>query len=124
MNKKEQAEMNALKMELALAKALRFTELVLPDIPEPKPGDALVPGYRYNAYYQNPRVEPSCSTGTSHGFGTNTQTISQRPIEQYSTRLLALKALRNEMEIQCAKLLAGIDLKIQQEMDAINDSDA
>jgi hypothetical protein len=115
MNKKEQAEMERLRDELRLAKALRFTEAVKPDVIPPESFSGLVKGFLYNAYYAEPRVVPACSSSTSHGWGRDDKTTTQQPRSLYSTRLLALRACRHDLEKQCAKLLAEIDRQIENE---------
>jgi len=51
-----------------------------------------------------------------HDIGEWNKTRRQLPIMQYSTELLALKALRNEMEIEFAKRLRKIDLQIEEKL--------
>ena len=117
MNKKEQAAMDELRKQLLLAKALRWTSKVNPDVPIPNGsyGQILSKGWLYNAYLGGPRVDVACTNSVHHAFGDNTKTTSQNPRELYSTKVLALKALRHEIEKQCASILAGIDLQIEQE---------
>lgn len=124
MNKKEQAEMDALRKELAIAKALRFTDKVKPDVPPPTGGgfsngsmdltrgwDAHACLSSYNSY----RVEKACSSSVHHGTGWE-KTSSQWPRHLYSTRLLALRACRNQLEELVARSLAEIDLDIEREI--------
>jgi hypothetical protein len=106
MNKKEQAEVERLKTLLSL----RFTADVLPDIPKPESGQNLVKGWSFNSY--SGRVEKSCSTCIYHGDGWD-KTSSQNPIEQYSTPVLACRAMRREVEERCARELRKIDRKIE-----------
>jgi hypothetical protein len=115
MNKKEQAEMERLRDELRLAKALRFTEKVEPDVPIPESFSGLAKGFLYNSYLAEPRVVPACSSSVSHGWGNSDRTTTQQPRRLYSTRLLALRACRHDLEKQCAKLLADIDAQIENE---------
>jgi len=115
MNKKEKKELEDLKTKLAL----RFTEPVERDLMPPNTSDdfrKIVNGYSYNAY--NLRIGKSCSSSIYHNRHGWDETTAQEPIEQYSTKLLALKAMRNEVELQSAKKLREIDLMIEQEVEA------
>jgi len=113
MNKKEQAEMERLKTDLLIAKAMRFTDKVEPDLMPPKSlSEGLVKGFLYNSY--SPRVERSCTSSVHHSFGSDEKTSTQNPKCLYSTELLAWKACRNAMEEEFAKKLAGVDLIIER----------
>lgn len=113
MNKKEQAEMERLKTDLLIAKAMRFTDKVEPDLMPPKSlSEGLVKGFLYNSY--SPRVERSCTSSVHHSFGSDEETSTQNPKRLYSTELLAWKACRNEMEEAFARKLAGVDLIIDR----------
>ena len=103
MTKKEQARLAVLRHELALAKALRWTEPVEPDVQPPVKG--LSVGYTYIG----DRVEPARSSVVFHAVGRQDKTDSQGCRSLYSTRLLALKALRHAVEKDCAEKLARID---------------
>jgi hypothetical protein len=119
MTKKEQAYVSDLENQLRLAKALRWTQPVEPDVAPPKPeerGNRLATGYLYNAYFNGftqGRVEPSCSSSISHNFGSNTKTSSQGARHLYSTPVLAWQAMRYDVEKDCAKRLAYIDKQIE-----------
>lgn len=111
MTKKEQEQVRQLKERLSTLAALRWTDEVLPDIPIPGFNDPLAKGY--TPCYD--RVEPACSSSGFHAVGRQDKTGSQRPLSLYSTRLLALKALRHQMELGFAKKLATVDLWIAAE---------
>lgn len=115
MNKQEQKAFEDLEQELRLAKALRFTEPVSKDVAPPpyRSADLLRKGFLFNAY--SPRVEPACTSSGSHSFGRDDVTTTQQPVSLYSTRLRALRALRNAVEIECAKKLATIDKWIEDQ---------
>lgn len=116
MNKKEQAAVQSLKDQLALWKALRWTEKVEPDMPVPDSYSALAVGYTtLGGSSDSARVEPSCSSSVFHAWGRQDKTDTQQGIRQHSTRLRALKALRNEVEIACARRLVRIDEMIGKE---------
>jgi outer membrane PBP1 activator LpoA protein len=108
MNKKEQQLVEGLKTKLAL----KFTEPVNADVLIPV-DNKIVNGYTYNSYSM--RVEKSCSSALHHNIGQWDKTYSQRPVAQYSSKLLALKAMRNEVEKACAYKLRQIDLMIEEE---------
>ena len=101
MTKKEQAEVEALKIRLAL----RFTEDVKPDIPKPESG--IVNGYSFNS--SSRRVEKSCSSSIGHNHGRWDKADSQYPIAQYSSPILAYRAMRREVEQRFARELREID---------------
>ena len=110
MTKKECAEMEELKIKLAL----HFTPAVEKDLAPPSydAKEKLVCGWSYNANPGNDRISKSCSSVAFHGLNWE-KTSSHGEITQFSTELLALRALRHEVEIQCAKRLRDIDLKIE-----------
>jgi hypothetical protein len=117
MTKKEQAAMADLQRELAEARALRFTPLVERDLPAPDRGTSgMISGWDYNAYYMN--AEQAWSESVAHGRGSapkSSMSASQGALSLYSTKLLALKAMRNEMEHKAARELAKVDALIEQE---------
>lgn len=116
MNKKEKQAMEVLKVKCALC----WTRPIAPDIP--KPADShkdIVPGYVFNAYCLS--VSESCSTSLYHSKDDSTRTTTQNPIEQYSTKLLALRAMRHEVELKCASRLREADVMIEQEISLSSD---
>lgn len=118
MTKKEQAEMDSLREQLRISKALRFTDEVKPDVQPPAPsevGNKLRTGFQYHAYGDG-RVSPACTSSMFHSVGNNDKTTTQGGRALYSTRLLALKAMRHDMELECAKRLAAVDALIEKEL--------
>lgn len=113
MNKKEQAEFDAAKKAVVVARALNWTEPVAPDVPPPSWGEPLTTGYVLNTY--NACVNVACSSSVSHSIGKTDRVTSQNSRSLYSTKLLALRALRHAVEKECAEKLASIDLQIQAE---------
>jgi hypothetical protein len=113
MNKAEKE----LVEELKLKNALRWTAPVNPDVPIPESCTSqLSLGWLpIAAMSDSARVESACSSAGSHGVGSWVKTSSQQPRALYSTKLLALKALRYQVECNCAKLLRRIDAMIEQE---------
>ena len=118
MTKKEQQQFQELKEEFDLYRALRWTEAVETDVPVPERSygntEGLAKGFLFNDSLGNPRVEKACSSSMNHAFGQDDRTTTQRPRRLYSTRLLALKALRYALEKKCAETLLRIDRQIQQ----------
>lgn len=114
MNKKEQQAFAEMQQQVALAKALRWTEPVQPDVMPPT-GNELRKGFLFNSYIGGPRVDKACTSAVHHAFGQNDKTTTQQARCLYSTRLLALKALRHELELKCAAILLGIDQQIDKE---------
>lgn len=118
MNKKEQAEMQALRDKLALVSALRWTEPVARDLPPPSTFNGETSGFEFNSY--SGTVLPAWSNSSAHGIGRPSRekgySASQNSRTLFSTRLLALKALRHEVEIEAAKKLAKIDSEIEAEL--------
>ena len=111
MTKKETAEVESLRRELSIVAALRWTEQVLPDIPVPV-RNRLTKGWL--AGYD--RVDIACSSCVFHAYGRNDKTTTQQPVALFSTKLLALKALRYEMERRFAEQLANIDRQIAESL--------
>lgn len=114
MNKREQAEMDDLREQLRLAKAMRFTERVVEDVPCPKPGEKhMTIGWMVVGMESHARAEPACSAWNRHGRGQTKEAHAQGGVPLFSSRLLALRAARNVLEDHFAKLLAGVDKKIE-----------
>jgi len=108
MTKKEQAEVEKLKVRLAL----RFTEDVKPDMPAPGYDfRGFSNGWTFNSYSK--QVEKSCSSSIFHGRGQWNKTTSQGAIAQFSMPILAYKAMRREVEERCAHELREIDRSIE-----------
>ena len=109
-DKKELEYLNNLKMELSF----RRTDKIVPDLlPPDYLNNRIINGYSYNLYAL--RVEKACTSSISHSFGNWDKTTSQNTLELYSTRLLALKAMRYEFELKCAAELYKIDNMIEKE---------
>ncbi|MFY4709910.1 hypothetical protein [Burkholderia glumae] len=122
MNKKESAQMAELERQLNEARALRFTDPVSPDLPKPTGSEEETSGWIFNSYSKN--ISQAWSNSVSHGTGypssaaqrASRQSASQRGIQLYSTRLLALRAMRNEIERRVARELSDIDGMIAVEL--------
>lgn len=112
MNKKEQAEMEELKVKLAL----RLTDKIYPDLKKPDGSDykQMNKGWYFNAHSM--QVSKACSTSHGHSVWSDEKTSSQNGIDIFSTRLLALKAMRHEVEMKSARDLRRIDVMIEKEI--------
>jgi hypothetical protein len=114
MNKKEQAYVESLKTQLAL----RWTQPVAKDLPVPRPLEGgFTSGWDFNAY--NASVEKMWSESVAHGTGGRRESrISARQNGRalYSSKLLALKALRHAVECESAAKLRKIDIEIETEL--------
>lgn len=112
MTKKEKENYEA----AMTASALRTTCDVAPDVFPSQSLANLAKGWvPVASANSHARVEPACSGPVSHGIGQQEKTTSQRPICLYSTKLLALKALRREVERDCAQRLRKVDRMIEEE---------
>lgn len=113
MNKKEKAYVEDLECQLLLLRSMTIvSRKVKPDLPPPNYDqgfNALVKGWSFNKY--NHVVEKTCSSMVHHGKGWE-KTSSQNPIHQYSSKVLALKSLRYEVEQDFYKDMAKIDKRI------------
>jgi hypothetical protein len=120
MNKKEQEQMTALQKALRLAKALRWTEPVAPDLLPPHAFNKETSGFAFNTH--SGTVSPAWSDSVSHSIGHASReamgrsSASQRSSPLYSTRLRALRAMRAVVEKEVAERLAAIDAKIEMEL--------
>ena len=111
MTKKEK---EALEAALTAA-ALRATGDVATDVPPPSSG-GLSKGFNIVAVTSDyPRVETACSSSINHGTGQQDKTTAQGPRHLYSTKELALKALRRAVERHCAERLRKVDRMIEED---------
>lgn len=122
MTKAEKQRFDALERELTLIRAMRLTEDVPRDIPSPAPGeveyrDLPTQGWLYLRYRLS--VVRAESTTVSHRTGSvgseSREGWAKGPSALYSTKLLALKAMRREVELAHAEELARIDKMIRDE---------
>jgi len=109
-------------LEAALtAAALHTTSDVAPDVPPPS-GGGLSKGFAVVAERSEYcRVEPACSSSVHHGIGQQDKTNSQNAKSLYSTKMLALKALRRAVERDCAGRLRRVDRMIEEEISNAGD---
>lgn len=115
LNKKEKAYLE----EIEVKAALHITREIKLDVKPPPTcepfSDAirLTKGFLFNGYRL--QVDEACSSSIYHNPCGNKDTDRQNPAWLYSTRELALRAMRYEMEIKFAKELRKIDLMIESE---------
>lgn len=114
MNKREKELVESLRFELAKARAFRFTANVERDLPPPERSGELSLGWDFNHYSK--RAYKACSSTIYHGEGWE-RTSTQNPRSLYSTKLLALQAMRHKMEKEFSETLARVDLMIEEEYD-------
>lgn len=123
MNKAEKAALELAQNEVDIAYALRWSDLkrIDPDVPPPKPGgplSALSVGWMFNSH--STAVVRACSSSISHAVSSQgdreppSRTTTQGARHLYSTEVLALKAMRQEMERKFASSLAAVDRRIAE----------
>jgi hypothetical protein len=112
MTKKEKGYVEFLENEIAEAIAFRFTEDIAPDVFPPTGYDEIAIGYDFNSY--NSTVSPAWTSSNSHGSGhVRDRSASREAIDLYSTKKLALRALRRTLEKKYSAELARIDRMIK-----------
>ena len=116
MTKAERAKMDDLERRLREAMAFRFTDPVEPDVEIPEEHGELRKGWLFNECAAT--VACVCTSPIAHGYGGDDDTHLHGARRLYSTRLRALRALRNALERKYAKLLADIDRHIEKEVGA------
>ena len=119
MTKKEKQYVQQLERKVTEAQALRFTDPVTTDLPIPTGlSSEVTQGYLYNSYSNC--VYEAWSNSVYHGRGKYSKGVSasQNPRRLYSTKILALRALRNALEKEAAAKLADIDQMIAAELNS------
>ena len=120
MNKKEKAEFESLQKDLEFNVQLIKTlgnlvgEKIQPDIPHPEAGELgfrLTKGWLYNLHTGS--VDKVCSSCISHSYGRDDKTTTQQPKNLYSTKELAMKAMRYEKVQKFIKELVALDKRIE-----------
>jgi hypothetical protein len=103
---------------LLLRLALRWTEPVKPDVPPPdySARDNLSKGWAVAGSGHYGRVEKACSSSIYHAVGNCEKTTTQGSRSLFSSRLLALRAMRNQAELEYARSLLEWDAKIESEI--------
>jgi hypothetical protein len=116
MTKKERAEFDKLILKAETLTALRWTSPIEPDLLPPTEYDKIVQGWSFNRYSM--LVSESWSGYCRNGSGiySKNSSASQGGKKQFSTKILALKAMRHEVEYANAKNLLLIDKMIDAEL--------
>ena len=112
MNKKEKQQFDDAILNAQTVSALRWSEPVEKDLQIPT-SDNFTHGYLFNTSYF--RIYEASSSSIYNWQGhqvSGSFTRSQNPIELFSTKLLALKALRYSVEMEAAKKLLAVDKMI------------
>ena len=112
LNQKDNA-IERISLELAATKSI--AQPVTPDVPPPVNFGELTKGWHYVVFNNEFRIEPGCSSTTSHGIGDTKQTRSQNSKAFYSTRLRALQAALYELERQHTETQVKIQREINRE---------
>lgn len=114
MTKAEQQEVARLKHELALAKALRFTDPVESDIAPPANNEIIINGWSWAVYQGEYSVMKACTSSTRHSKGIWDKARYPGPRHLYSTELLATRAARSDLARRAAQELAQMDARIAE----------
>lgn len=113
MNKKEKQQLESAEHTRDLAFALRWSRAtpLEHDIAVPTAADARVDGFTFNTYTRS--TISAWSEHHRHG-AVGSAAAQQNGIALYSTRKLALMALRHALELEFAATLLRIDAKIDE----------
>ena len=126
MNKAEKAALAQKDIEIEMLTAqlaLHVTKDVDFDVAPPKGGYGVVAQGWHARWHPDSlgwgmRAEPALTTAASHAVGKDaTRTNRQQGIFMYSTRELALRAIRRQIELYAARELRKCDLLIEQEIE-------
>ena len=113
--RKQLAEQAEQARESRIRAALHWTEEAPgPDVLPPT-GMELATGYLFSVSCL--RVDPACTSFSLHSAYRSDKVTTQGSRRLYSTRLLALRALRNAVERECADRLAKVDQMIEDAID-------
>lgn len=111
LTKKDQAAMAAMRDEVLLAKAFRWTPPVPRTVLKPDIYSDRSTGWDFNAYSE--RVYPAWSSPSAHGEGEERHGV-QDGRDLFPTKRHALMAMRHELEKKFALTLARIDKQIEE----------
>lgn len=111
MSKKEQEMLSEALLKADIAMSLRWTPIVKPDIEIPTTKDCITTGWLYNVASR--KAYEVWSSSNTHGDMPYMPRYGRKNGKAlYSTKALALAAMRNEIEWQFAAELLSIDKKI------------
>ena len=120
MTKKEREAFDAALEKAEIYGALHWTYPVKKDLPIPDSG------YTEGFEVYSTSVQQTWSGSSRHGNGKAPlpdapfRTASQRGVSLYSTRLMALRAMRHKKELEAAEELRKIDRMIAEEESICN----
>jgi hypothetical protein len=120
MSKTERAAFDKVKLDATIYRALRWSPetSIEPDVDIPDGHCAsIATGFLFNSYNDG-RIEKAWSRSNSHGIGKPPEpgrygTGSQNGRRLYASEILALRAMRCEMEMRFARILASVDARIE-----------
>ena len=98
--------------ELEIRCSMLLTPKIKPDI-IPTDADVIINGYYHSPYSK--KVSKACSISLFHGIDQWDKTNQRGALPLYSSRLLALRALRAELSWNMATELYYIDKRIIEE---------
>jgi hypothetical protein len=115
MTKKEKAAFDEAILKAQTLGALRWTSPVAKDLPRPDSWGTATSGWCFNSYSCD--VTQAWSEVSAHGYGPTRSKLSgvQNGVDLFSTKLLALRALRHAVECESAGKLRKIDAMIEAE---------
>jgi hypothetical protein len=118
MNKAEKKQLEDAIDKARLYAAFYITPEITPDLPAPGSGDGMyahIYGYDFNEHTR--KVFEAWSESTRNGTGHGERKHgSQGGRNLYSTKLLALQAMRHKIAMKSADVLASTDLMIDKEL--------
>ncbi len=120
MNKNEKALMEEARRQAAFYRTLPVTPDVAAAELEHAGASEILSGFLPTGKLgHSPQVQPAITTPVSHGVGEHVDARSdliKGPRDLYSSRLLALQALRWQLEQECMTALREVDREIAREL--------
>ena len=116
MNKKETAALEAALTEAALRRTCKIEPDVFPPPPVVSFGALSTGWIPVGVHSDRPSVDVACTSRVHHAIGRTDETRTQGTRNLYSTKLLALRALRYQVESDCARRLRAVDKQIEDEL--------
>lgn len=123
MNKSEKALMEEARRQAAFYRTLPvMPDVVVAALEQAGTGGTLSGFLPVGKLGHAPQVQPAMTTPVSHGIGEHADArgdMIKGSRDLYSSRLLALKALRWQLEQECMTALRDVDREIEQELAAL-----
>ncbi len=113
MNKKERDEMEALRLERDMYRAMYISTPVKPDIYPPAAGEGYATGWFPVIVYGFPAAREGVMAYGKHRY-SESEVWSNGTPPMYSTRSAALRAARHDISTGYARSLANVDREIEQ----------